>query len=340
MSMQVELFRQPPRIWDAFVTQHGAATMAHSYGWKSVIEETYGHECYYLAATRRTVIAGVLPLVKVQSGPFGKFLVSMPYLNQGGPIGSPEAIQALVQAARSLARDESAEVLELRCTQSLDLDLPAYNGKIACILDLDERSGAVWDRFPAKLRSQIRRAQKAGCEVRFGEDQLDPFFSVFARNMRDLGSPTHSRDFFRSIAKLFGESAWFGCVYHQARPVAGACAIRFGNEVEITWASSLREFNSLAPNMHLYWSFIERAADCGSARFNFGRCTPDSGSHRFKQQWGPRDVSLYWHGWQRDGAQLPGESSRSLALAARMWRHVPVPIATWLGPYLRRGIPA
>jgi lipid II:glycine glycyltransferase (peptidoglycan interpeptide bridge formation enzyme) len=41
--------------------------------------------------------------------------------------------------------------------------------------------------------------------------------------------------------------------------VAGGCGFRFGQEFEMTWASSLRRYNKEAPNMLVYWSFMERA---------------------------------------------------------------------------------
>ena len=43
--------------------------------------------------------------------------------------------------------------------------------------------------FPAKLRSQVRRPEKEGITYAFGPDQVAPFFEVFARHMRDLGTP-------------------------------------------------------------------------------------------------------------------------------------------------------
>ena len=41
-------------------------------------------------------------------------------------------------------------------------------------------------------------------------------------------------------------------------------------------------------------------------RFNFGRCSPGGGTHRFKQQWGGRDVPLHWYQHARDGARQLG----------------------------------
>jgi serine/alanine adding enzyme len=337
----VELFAGSAAEWDAYVEQHPAATASHLYTWKPVIERAYRHECPYLVARRGNEIVGVLPLVYVRSAAFGKYLVSMPYLNAGGPLGDAEACDALNLAAVALAKERNASVVEYRCTSESSLEMDYTIDKVACVMPLPETSEQLWKNFPAKLRSQVRRPQKEGITAKFGTDQIDAFFGVFARNMRDLGSPTHSKHFFRILAEEFGAHVWFVAAYKDATPVAAGCAIQWRGEVEMTWASALREFNSMSPNMLIYSAVMERGVAEGLTRFNFGRCTPDTGSHRFKKQWGSTDVPLYWYRWSKDSAHaLPGTGGGAMSVATRLWRHMPVQIATLIGPQLRRGIPA
>ena len=335
----VERFAGPPAEWDAFVRAHPAATHCHLAGWRRVVREAYGHDSPYLAARDAGgALTGVLPLVDVRTRALGRYLVSMPYLSYGGPLGTPEAEAALVEHASSLARGQRAKLLELRCAGEVGGGLAASHEKITVVLDLPGGDpDALWKGFPAKLRSQIRKPEKEGVTTRFGADQVEPFFEVFARHMRDLGTPTHPLSFFVSIAEEFGEDAWFSCAYLNGRPVAGGCALRFGGEVEITWASALREHARAAPNMRVYWELIRRAAEAGATRFNFGRCTPGSGTHRFKLQWGGRELPLWWY---RGGASAaPSPDQGAFALATRVWKHVPLPLANALGPRIRGGIP-
>jgi hypothetical protein len=108
----------------------------------------------------------------------------------------------------------------------------------------------------------------------------------------------------------------------------------------MTWAAALVEFNRFAPNMLLYWRFMEQAAQQRLGVFNFGRCTPGSGTHRFKQQWGSRDVPLWWY--QRTaGARVatPTPDDRAFSWGPRVWRRLPLPIANMLGPRVVRLIP-
>src|SRR5437868_5146553 len=260
------------------------------------MKRVFGHECVYLAARGWDgELVGVLPLVRVRSVVFGHYLVSMPFLNYGGPLGTEAGIRALVTEAIELARRDKVKLLELRSKMPLSVALPVSHRKITVLLDLPGSPELLEKRFGSKLRSQIRRPQKEGVSIAFGSDQVEPFYAVFSRHMRDLGTPAQSLAFFRELAHQFPDDCWFACAYLAGQPVAGGCGFRFGDEFEMTWASSLREYNRESPNMLLYWAFIERAIGEGLSKFNFGRCTPGTGTHRFKMQWGGREEPLWWY---------------------------------------------
>jgi serine/alanine adding enzyme len=344
MTLRVSAEFPGDQRWDAFVRQQPEWSHCHLAGWRTVMREVFGHECIYLTAAtddEARDIRGVLPLVRVKSAVFGHFLVSMPFLNHGGPLGSSEAVQLLTDHATRIATDSRAYLLELRSRTPLEVGLPASHHKITVDLDIPAGgSQQLFKSFESRLRSQIRRPTKSGITMRFGPDQLAPFYKVFAHHMRDLGTPAQPRRFFETIQKVFGDSIWFGCAYLGEVPVAAGCALRWGDEIEMTWASSLRQFNSHSPNMLVYWSFMERAADQGVQRFGFGRCTPGSNTHRFKLQWGARDRALWWyHSSTQPDRKTPAPSDKRYAWGTRVWRALPVRVATAIGPAIVRYIP-
>ncbi len=335
-------FLGDPREWDNFVRAQPGWTHFHLHGWKRVVERVFGHECLYLVQRdNQEIISGVLPLVRVKSRIFGHFLVSMPFVNYGGPLGTQGAVGRLADHAAELTRDSGATLLELRSRTELGIPLEVSHRKITVLLDLPSGdAGSLWSGFKPKLRSQIRRPQKEGVEVRFGLDRVDDFFAVFSRHMRDLGTPTQPRRLFEQIAEVFPASTWLGCAYLKGKPVAAGCGFQWGDELEITWAASLVEYNKIAPNMLLYWSFMERAIEQGLGIFNFGRCTPGSGTHRFKRQWGSRDLPLWWYQQQRGGkTSTPSPDDARYSWGPRIWKHLPLPIANATGPRIVRYIP-
>jgi len=338
---RVDRFTGTASEWDGVARSSPGFTHFHLYGWREVMERVFGHECIYLAAyDDGGGLAGVLPLVRVKSILFGHFLVSMPFLNYGGPLGTAEAIVALVGRASDIARDSGVKLLELRSRIPLPIDLPVSHRKITVLLDLPGSEPALMKQLDAKLRSQVRRPQKEGVTVKFGTDQVAPFFYVFAQHMRDLGTPTQPRLLFDTIAAIFPEDAWFGCAWHEGRPVACGCAFVWGNEVEMTWASSLNAYKRIAPNMLLYYRFMERAIDAGISTFNFGRTSPNSGTHRFKLQWGARDEQLWWYDRAAsDDVKTPSPTDSGYAWGPRLWKRLPTQVATLLGPRIVRYIP-
>ena len=104
--------------------------------------------------------------------------------------------------------------------------------------------------------------------------------------MRDLGSPVHSPDFFDAIFDEFNDCAKIMLVRKDEGVIGGAVCLFFKGSMIVPWASSLREYFSLRPNNLLYWEMIRWGCKNGYQRFDFGRSSPDSGTYRFKKQWG------------------------------------------------------
>jgi serine/alanine adding enzyme len=329
--------------WDAYVLQNPAARSCHLWAWKRVIEESFGHGTDYLIAQdSQQRINGILPLARLRSRLFGDFMVSVPYLNYGGPCADDDDVaRQLTAEAVSLAAARRVHHLEVRTDDARDLSLRVRSAKASMRLALPASADELLRRFPSKLRSQIKRSQQESMAVRVGRvDELDAFYEVFASNMRDLGTPVYSKRFFATILKELPES-WICSVTLRDEPVAAGFLIGFRDTLEIPWASSLRRYSRLSPNMLLYWSVLKYACERGYAQFDFGRSTPDSGPYKFKAQWGASPVPLNWHYWVHDGAALPDLSpvNPRYQLAIRVWQHLPVALTKIIGPPIVKNLP-
>jgi serine/alanine adding enzyme len=326
--------------WNARVAAWRGTSFAHLAEWAALIEDVLGHECLYrVAVDDGGQVHGALPLVRIRSRLFGHHLVSMPYVSYGGPAGSPAACLCLARWALEEARRSRADVCLLRTRAALDAGAPSVVRKVTVLFDLPDSVESLWAGFPAKLRSQIRRPQKEGMVVRFGASEAEAFYEVFARHMRDLGTPVLPRAWFLGIAARFPTHATFGTVYYGTQPVAAGCGFLWRDEFEITWAAALRKFNRYAPNMLLYYAFLERMTRAGVRVFNFGRCTPGRGTHRFKRQWGGRDEPLPWVEASPRGRATPSPDDPSYGLAIRVWQRLPLAVTNRVGPWLARQLP-
>jgi serine/alanine adding enzyme len=336
--------------WDSYVQDHLEATGYHQWCWRGLFERVFGHETIYLAARSGVArafrpandIVGVLPLVSFRSLLFGRFLVSLPFVNYGGVLADDDdAARALVAAARDEAHRRGAKSVELRHTRRMFPELAARQHKVAMTLALPADVEAAWKGFDNKVRNQIRKAERIGFEaVAGGAELASDFFEAFARNMRDLGTPVYSRRLFDHVLASIPQSRAY-IVRLGGIPVAAGITIGYRKALENPWASSLREFRSQNPNMLLYWVMLQDAISRGYSIFDFGRSTPNEGTYQFKKQWGARESPFFWEYVTRPGAALPDHSPKSakFSAAVAVWQKLPIVVANAFGPLVVRNIP-
>jgi FemAB-related protein (PEP-CTERM system-associated) len=290
---------------------------------------------------------------------FGRFLVSLPYLNSGGLILRPsdslpdtapsvEIIQPLIDRAVQLADELDVKHLELR--HEVRFEHPAFNyertDKVHMRLALPASPELLMASFKSKLRSQIKKANENPFEVQFGgQELLADFYKVFAHNMRDLGTPVYSKNLFREILSSFassntGSKAELCVVRLNRQPISGALLVHHAHRTEVPSASALREFNPTNVNMWMYWQLLQRAIEQGSVEFDFGRSTLGAGTYKFKEQWGAKPSPAVWQYYVRKGdpAQMRPDSSKNQRLV-EIWKKMPVWLTRIVGPSIVRGIP-
>lgn len=329
--------------WDEFVLSHPQSTAYHSSKWRDVVREAYGLSTYYLSARRDGRVVGVLPLARVGAPLLGRQLVSLPYHMYGGVIADePGVCSGLLDRAVEVARSAGAGRIELRNVVPVDADWKARSNKVSMVLSLPDDAEELWKSFSAKVRNQCRKGEKADLE--FLSDPpgaLEDFYRIMVINMRDLGSPVHARTFFAAAQRHFPAASRIHVVRHEGKAIAAGFTIAFKRKVEIPWASSLREYNSLCPNMFLYWSILKDSIGRGVREFDFGRSTLNSGTYRFKKQWGGKEIPLHYQYWTaRDTGEVPsGTQGRVYQAAARVWCRLPLVLTRLLGPHLVRRIP-
>jgi FemAB-related protein (PEP-CTERM system-associated) len=344
---------EDPSRWNAYVARSREASLYHRYDWRHIIERAFRQETLYLTAESDTGVVGVLPLVLFRSRLFGRFAVSMPFLNYGGVLADSEgASSALISAAIDEAKRASASYLELRHTRQLFPALQPRRHKVGMIMDLRATVDEQWLALDRKVRNQVRKAEKSNLSVvHGGAELLDRFYDVFARNMRDLGTPVYGIRWFREILEAFPSTSRIFTIRLAERTVAasftlwspgarGAGAPPAGT-IEVPWASALREFNPLCANVFLYWQMVRFAVESGFSRFDLGRSTPGEGTFLFKKQWGAEPRDLVWEYWTASGGPIPDLSPKNpkFGAAINAWQRLPVGMTRLLGPRIVRNIP-
>jgi FemAB-related protein (PEP-CTERM system-associated) len=344
MKLSAVIYNEEGTAWDAFVMSRPNSTNYHRYGWRSVIEKSFGHSTHYLTVINNTnEICGVLPLVHMNSSMFGSFLISLPFFNYGGLLCNESGGEcALLEKTRIILREVSADYAELRNLNNRQDGLVTKEHKVTMILDLEEDEGTQWKVLNAKVRNQVRKAEKSGLWAVTGHmELLDGFYEVFCRNMRDLGTPVYGKKFFRNILETFPDTTRIISVMFEGKTIASGLLTWFKDRLEVPWASSIGDCREKCPNNLLYWEAIKFAIGNGSRTFDFGRSTPGEGTFRFKKQWGAKPVQLYWQYLLEQGKNIPelNPDNPKYRLAIKIWQQMPVALTKVIGPRIVRSIP-
>ena len=342
--MRIEASPIAPGAWDVYVARHELATAYHRAEAVSIGARAFRLRTTYVTAYDGESIVGVLPLVEQSSRLFGRYLVSLPFVTYGGILAdNAEVASALAARAAVEAQARNADHVELRHTVALpDVRLAERLDKVSMMLRLPDSEQVLSKQLGAKLRSQIKRGEREKLELVWGGAELIPdFYRVFAPAMHALGTPVYPRRFFEAVYDALRGVSEILIVRMHGKPHAVAFLVNHGRTMEVPWAVASPEAKHASVNMRMYWELLARSIQKGAARFDFGRSTVDSGTYRFKAQWGALPHQLHWHYWLPAGAPVPklNHSNPKYARASRVWRSLPLWVANKVGPIISRKLP-
>ena len=340
-DIRIGIYKGMAEAWNDYAAQHAAGTIYYRYEWQQIIRQCYSLSSYYFAAQCNDKIVGILPITRHTSRLFGDYMVSMPWYGRGGPIAdTPEIEDQLIKVAADFARKETVDHIEFR-EEIPRKSLPSKTHKVNMVLNLPDSQEQLWHSFTSKLRSQIKRPQREKTSFLIGgEELLHDFYTVYARNMRDLGSPPHSKHFIAEIMQNFTSESRLAIVYLNHKPVSAGLLLSKENTIEIPLASTIKAVNHLSINMLLYWNILSYAIENGYHYFDFGRSSVGAGTYRFKRQWGAKPKTLHWNYWMEDKGNIPSidPTNPKYRIVIWFWKQLPIWLANFLGTRLIRYI--
>lgn len=338
-ATQAEPYNGERQAWDEFVRRTPGGTFFHLIGWKEVLEQTFGFAARYLVAKRAAQIVGVLPLFELRAAFSKPCLLSVPFAVEGGICSADDqARRALENAALALSEERQARYLELRD----GLDSPAFQMREGLyyrfrrsLLSSDEENFAA---IPRKQRRMVRVGQQSGLVARVSRDDLDVFYDLYARSVRNLGTPVFSRRYFRRFLERFPEDCVLLTVRHNGTPAAAVLSFFFDDTVLPYYAGSRSEFFRYAVNDFMYWELMRYARQRGARMFDFGRSKKGTGAYDFKCHWGFEPEPFRYRVHVRGSEPLPDHSVSDdrVQFLRRAWRRLPLAVTKLVGPFFVR----
>jgi hypothetical protein len=217
-------------------------------------------------------------------------LISMPHFSYGGPLFKDGYLSKQIQFIKDLSYQ-----YEVRSFSKLS---EYYSDKkVGSILGLKQNIEEQWSSIKSKRRSQINSGYRHSPLIKVGKgDLLKDFYKVYSIHMHQLGSPSLPFTFFKNLVSCYeyGEVNIVGVYFNGACVSAGFKLSYMGFE-EVCWASTLNEFSQYNFNMLLYWEMIKNSINQKNKYFSFGRSTRGSSNQKFKKQWEPLEIQLYFN---------------------------------------------
>jgi FemAB-related protein (PEP-CTERM system-associated) len=329
------------REWDEFVRAHPAGSFFHLSAWHDVAQAVFGHRAFPLKLRRGGSIAAVLPLVEVRSRLFGHALIANAFCVGGGPLAiDSRALVDVLADAEEVGRKLGVDYIELRdtpqavpgWTQRDDL-YAGFEGPIAAAEEDNLK------QIPRKQRAVVRKALDRGFTV-----TLDPtpetFYPLYARTMRDHGTPALPRRFFEQLLASFRGDCEILTIRDGENPLSSVLSYFYQGRVLPYYTGSHPDARRTGSNDLMYWALMRRALERGCEVFDFGRSKIGTGPYDFKRNWGftPRPIAHQYR--LLKVADLPNlnPTNRRYAAFIQLWRQLPMPIANGISPLLSRSL--
>lgn len=340
----IELTAETRPLWDEYVRNSPHGLPQHLSGWQDVQRRTYGHEPHYLMALEDGRVAGVLPLFLIRSLWLGNTTRTMP----GGLCADSEAAAlALIEAGRAWAKAVGARRFGIadsrRCWPA---DLPATSDHVYWLVDVRADAESLWQGLDGNIRRQVRIARRNGLHVTIDRSGrlLGAFYDVFSDFAHQSGTPLFGRYFLENVIERFPNGFSIAVVYQEERPLGGYFQLEFGRTIYGMWGGTPRQNLPLRPVYLAFWEILEDATQNGFQFVDMGRSPAGSNASSFKGQWGGVSYPVYQQGvvFDRERASNPApdiKQGRPFQLITYLWPKMPLPVARYLGPKLRRHVP-
>ncbi|RMD80961.1 MAG: GNAT family N-acetyltransferase [Candidatus Dadabacteria bacterium] len=333
---------------DAFLAEHPRATIFHGIRWQRVLQDAYGHSCFYWIARRGGAVVGVFPVTIVRFPVLGTKAVAGAYQFYSGlPVAADEKIEEqLVRHAFKEARAIGVKYFEIRHHAPVEylgalgfvaLDSGLVTTEVS-LVDLDET------RVRPRHRRYLGLAERNGVSIvaRDPMEGLLEFRRLYLIEGRALGSPRMGMRFFREQCRWLGDKCYVWTARTtESRCIGGLMTIEDGERAFARCgAYSIGDALRLQVGKALIWRAMQDAAARGCKSFDFGvSWVGDRGLIRFKEGWGgvTRPVFQYVHG-ALAGESGSGDLFTRYELVKRVWRRLPLPIVDRVGAQVFRWV--
>lgn len=330
---------------EAWIGTRSDSTPFHRPAWINAVARGTGQQAMMLVCRHGGGdMAGVLPLNLIHSPLFGRALVSSGFAVDGGILAEgADVAEALAAECWRLAEAMSCPTAELRGgvlpREGWALKTGAYLN-FAKPLEADDEAQLL--AIPRKHRAEVRKGLDNGLAIEFGRSKrlLDIHYRLYAENVHRLGTPVFPKAMFAEVLSAFGDNADIVLVSKDGAPLTTIFSLYHNGVCMPYWQGATLAARKLRSNEAGYFHLMSHARERGCTHFDFGRSKVGTGPAAWKKTWG-------WEGEPLAYATraAPGREARDInplspqyQRKVELWKKLPLPIASFIGPYIARGL--
>ncbi len=292
--MKVRLAKEKDKMkWDSYLEGCGFHPPLNYYGWKHILERSYGLKTFFfMALDENEDIQGTLPTYLIKDFRNNKRLYSLRFGLNGS---SNEIKNSLLLHLSDFCRERGIRSNSLTSGyHRINTDFKSAVKK-TLMLDLGKDEESTWRSFRDKTRNMIRKGVKSGLTAEKGFHNLKEFHRIYRLNMLSKGIPAHSFRFFKNIAGELGDTSELIVAKKDGLIIAGIF-ILFARDVAIyPFQASIMDYHKFAPNIFLIWEAIKSCLDKRIYKLDMGESTEGGDVYIFKTNVGGRPRDIYYY---------------------------------------------
>lgn len=328
--------------WSTLIQRAPNAGVFHHPLWLRLLRDCYGYpiSAVCLVGTDGELRSG-LPIATVRSRLTGTRLVSVPFSDVCGPLGTDDGLRPTLIAAVDTERRRLGLSLEIHADVADFPDSGPGDQFVSHIAPLEGGADAVLGkRVSQSKRTGASRARRQGVTVAQRTDRaaVDEFFRLHVQTRHRLGVPTQPRKFFHGLTALFDHGLGFVLVAElDGRPIAAAVYLRYRSVLTYKYSAWAAEHHDKRPNDLLQLEALRIGCELGCSALDMGRCElSNEGLRRFKREFGAEEQVISYTLAPRPSGR---KSVRSLSnLQRRAIQRTPPAVGRMVGAAIYRHV--
>ena len=329
--------------WDSLLETSDQTTFFHTTAWAKVLNESYGYKPLYFTIIENGQLAGLIPVMEIDSILTGRRGVSLPFTDICDPVTrDPHVFARLLAAVIAHGRKARWKSLEIRGGKAFLEKEPVAARLVVHTLALNPEEAEVGKAFRDSTNRNIRKAQKEGVTVNLEQSSaaMASFYRLHCETRRHHGLPPQPWSFFSNIFKIViaDGKGLIAVASHCGKIIAGAVFFHFHREAIFKYGASDRNHLGYRPNNLVMWEAIKKYSQKGFKALDFGRTElENTGLRQFKNGWDSEENKFFYYQYDLKKDRFVSTSTK-IGPSYAVFKHLPIPILRLTGDLLYRHV--